>query len=173
MKIFFSLLIVLCTLYGEENVLLNAHIRMIPKIMALDSRVQTRMTKSNLAIIYEGNRKNIARYIADEINLRYNGKIADIPFTAVVLSSDELLYRHDISFVYLTKMSETSVKKIAQWGIEHTIPTFSYDISDLEDGILGSITIERSTIIYINKSVLKEGKFHFNETLFQIARLIE
>jgi len=38
---------------------------------------------------------------------------------------------------------------------------------------LGSIAIERSTVIYMNKTVLKEGKFRFNDTLFQIARLIE
>lgn len=173
MKFLLSLLFLFCTMYAEENVLLNAHIKMIPKIMALDSRVQSKTSKSTLAIVYEGNRKNIARYIADEINLRYNGKVADIPFNAIVLSTDELLCRHDISFVYLTKMSEISVKKIAQWGMEHTAPTFSYDVSDLDEGILGSIAIERSTIIYINKSVLKEGRFHFNETLFQIARLIE
>lgn len=173
MKILFSMLLVLFSLYGEDSVLVNTHIRMIPKIMALDSKVQSKNLKSTLAIVYEGNRKNIAKNIADEINLNHNGKVANLSFIATALNVDELFLRHDVSFVYVTKMSEKSVKKIAQWGIENTIPTFSYELSDLENGILGSIAIERSTIIYLNKPIYREGKFQFNETLLQVARLIE
>ncbi len=173
MKILFSLLITWLMVQAEDNVLINTHVRMIPKIMALDSKNQSQYSKATLAIVYEGSRKALARSIADEINLNYNGKVANLPFTAIVLSVDELFLRHDISFVYVTKMSEKSIKKIARWGIESTVPTFSYELSDLEDGILGSIAIERSTVIYINKPVFKEGKFRFNETLFQVARLIE
>lgn len=173
MKILFSLLITWLIVQADDKILINTHIRMIPKIMALDSKNQSPSSKATLAIVYEGNRKTLARSIADEINLSYNGKVANLPFTTIALSVDELFLRHDISFIYVTKMSEKSIKKIAQWGVENTIPTFSYELSDLEDGILDSIAIERSTVIYINKPVFKEGKFRFNETLFQVARLIE
>lgn len=148
---------------------------MIPKIMALDTHLSLKSysTKPVLAIVYEGNRRNNAQKIVDEINFSHNGKVANVSFSTVALSVDELLVRQDISFAYITKMSTLSIRKIAAWGINNTIPTFSYDISNLEDGILGSIAIERSTVIYINKTALKEGKFRFNDTLFQIARLIE
>lgn len=173
MNIFLLLLITFLTTYGEDSVLIDTHIRMIPKIMALDTKNQSKSSKATLAIVYEGNRKALAHSIADEINQSYNGKVANLPFSAIALSVDELFSRHNISFAYVSKMPEKSVKKIAQWGIENTIPTFSYELSDLENGILGSIAIERSTVIYINKPVFKEGKFRFNETLFQVARLIE
>lgn len=172
-KILFFLLITWISLNAEDSVLIDTHIRMIPKIMALDSKNQSKTSKATLAIVYEGNRKSIARSIADAINQNYKGKVANLPFNAIVLSVDELFLRHDVSFVYITKMSERSVKKIAQWGVDNTVPTFSYERSDLEYGILGSIAIERSTIIYVNKPVFKEGNFRFNETLFQVARLIE
>lgn len=175
MRIVGLLMMALMILKAEDTVLLNAHIKMIPKIMALDSRVATRgsTNKLLLVIVYEGNRKKIAQNIAEEIDFTHNGKVANISFNTAVLSVEELLSRRDISFVYLTKISTPSVRKIATWGINNTIPTFSYDVSDLEEGILGSIAIERSTVIYINKTTLKEGKFRFNDTLFQIARLTE
>lgn len=175
MRILFFLILAFLTLKAEDTLLLNAHIKMIPKIMALDTRLSSRATsiKPVLAIVYEGNRKRIAENIADEITLVHNGKVANLSFTTMVLSVDELLLQRGISFVYLTKMSDASVRKIGTWGVSNSIPTFSYDISNIDNGILGSIAIERSTVIYINKTVLKEGKFRFNDTLFQIARLVE
>lgn len=173
MKILFALLVTWVMLNGDDSVLIDTHIRMIPKIMALDTKNQSKSSKATLAIVYEGNRKSLAYSIADKINQNYNGKVANLPFSAIALSVDELFSRDNVSFAYVTKMSEKSVKKIAQWGIENTIPTFSYEHSDLENGILGSIAIERFTVIYINKPVFKEGKFRFNEALFQIARLTE
>ena len=179
MRILFFLILTFLTLKAEDALLLNAHIKMIPKIMALDSRLSSRASsiKPVLAIVYEGNRKrmaeNIAENIAEEITLTHNGKVANLSFSTIVLSVDELLLRRDISFVYLTKMGNASVRKIGVWGVSNTIPTFSYDVSNIDDGILGSIAIERATVIYINKTILKEGKFRFNDTLFQIARLVE
>lgn len=173
MRFFILLFMVLVTLKAEDIVLLNTHIRMIPKIMALDTRFSSIATnKSVLAIVYDGNRKNNAVNIANEINLHYAGKVANVTFNAIALSSEELIQRRDITFVYLTKMSTNSVKKVADWGIINNVPTFSYDVADIEDGILGSIVIERSTVIYINRTVFKAGNFRFNDNLFQIARLI-
>lgn len=174
-RILILFLILFLSVQAEDALLLNSHIKMIPKIMALDTHLSLKSysTKPVLAIVYEGNRRNNAQKIVDEINFSHNGKVANVSFSTVALSVDELLVRQDISFAYITKMSTLSIRKIAAWGINNTIPTFSYDISNLEDGILGSIAIERSTVIYINKTALKEGKFRFNDTLFQIARLIE
>ncbi len=140
--------------------------------MALDATVSHK-SPIILAIVCENGRKSNAQKIADEIIRYHSGKVANISFSTLVLSVDDLLSRRDITFAYLTQMSSQSVKKVALWGTNNSIPTFSYDVNDLELGILGSITIERSTVIYINKETLKQGKFRFNDTLFQLARLTE
>jgi hypothetical protein len=161
---------------AHENFTVNGHIRMLPKIMALDTRLisKTDASKVIFAVVYDSNQKSNAQFIADEINRVHNKKISNIPFVAMAISVNEVIERKDIAFVYMIqKSSSTSLKKVAIWGIENSIPTFCYDPSDLEFGILGSIAFERSTIIYINKKILKEGKFYFNGTLYQIARLIE
>lgn len=174
MRIFLLLLIGYFSLFANESFIINTHIRMLPKIMALDTRLKASSSKAIFAVVYDSNRKVNAELIADEINKFHNGKVSNIPFIAIALSVNEVTERRDISFVYVTQKCNTkSLKKIASWGIENSIPTFSYDVSDLEYGILGSVAIERNAIIYINKNTLKEGKFHFEGTLYQIARLIQ
>jgi hypothetical protein len=174
---FFALLMILSFLLrAEDLVLLNTHIKMIPKIMALDTQFLSKNSSNQaiLGIIYADNHRAKAKAIADDMNQYYNGKVANIPFVAIAISVDELMGRRDVAFVYVTQMSEASTARIGAWGISNGIPTFAYDTSALEyGGILGSIAIERNTVIYISKSALKTGKFHLNNTLLQIARLIE
>ncbi len=148
---------------------------MIPKIMALDTQVlsHNRSGKAILGVVYDDNRKNSAKKIADEINSAYNGYVGTLPFIAIAISVDERLMRRDIAFVYLIEMSKSSVRQVAPWGTSSGVPIFSYDSENIDLGILGAVAIERSTVIYLNKNVLKAAKFRFNDTLFQIARLVE
>ncbi|MDP2851346.1 MAG: hypothetical protein Q8M43_00320 [Sulfuricurvum sp.] len=176
MRILFLFFIGFFIAEADQSFLVNTHIRMLPKIMALDTHLASKAASSKIifAIVYDSNKKANAQSIADEMNRVHNGKISTISFTAVALSVEELMVRKETAFVYLIQQCNSqSVKKVAAWGIANTVPTFSYDVNDLEFGILGSISVERSTIVYINKNTLKEGKFRFNDTLFQIARLVE
>lgn len=160
--------------HAEDTVLLNTHIRMIPKIMALDTQVLSHNPsgKAVLAVVYDEH-KNSAVQIAKAMNTYYNEKVGGLPFIAIALSIEELINHHDIAFAYATQMNSTSIAHLAKWGTMYNVPTFSYDPSELEHGILGSIVIERNTIIYISKNTLKAGKFRFNNALFQIVRLVE
>jgi hypothetical protein len=174
-RLLLFLAIVLLTAKAEEQLLLNAHIRMIPKIMFLDTQVSSHNTgdKAILGVIYDANRKSSAKKIAEDINIYHSGKIGSFPFIATAISVDELLTRNDIAFAYLIEMNDSSVKRVASWGITQSVPTFSYDPNALDLGILGSISIERTTVIYLNKHVLKSAKFRFHSSLFQIAKLVE
>lgn len=160
---------------GEDALLVNTYVRMTPKIMFLDTQaaLHNPANKAILAVVYEEKNKNSAKKIADEINGYYGGKIGNLSFSALPLPVEELINRHDIAFAYLTQMGRHSITQISAWGISNSVPTFSYDPKDLDNGILGSIVIERTTVIYLNKNILKLSKIRFNETLFQIARLIE
>lgn len=176
MRILTILLIAFSLAFASDPLIINAHVRMLPKIMALDTRLSSRTdtSKKIFAVVYDGYQKSEAQSIADAINKTHNGKVSTLSFSAISLSANELVERKDIAFVYvIQKCNPKSLKKIASWGIENSIPTFSYDVADLEYGILGSIAIERTSIIYISKKNLKEGKYHFDEALYQITRFVE
>lgn len=174
-RLFIFLSLFFCNAGAEDSILLNADIRMIPKIMALDTQLLSK-TKSNkviLAVVYENRQSHEAKSFAERMNVYHNGKVANIPFSAVAVSSDELLSLHDLGCIFLMPMHPQTTAKITAWAASNSIPSFSYNVADLDNGALGSINIERQTVIYISKKVLKRSNLRFNDTLFQIARLVE
>ena len=65
------------------------------------------------------------------------------------------------------------VKKIADIAKEKGIISFSYDIMDLREGVMFSLLIEKSTILYLNKDTLVTQKIDFVDSLLQIVKFID
>lgn len=166
--LFLSILFIL-NLYGEDALLLNAHMRLIPKIMYLCNSNNAPLV---LGIVYSDGRKSTAEKMVSDINTYYKGEIADRPFKAIALSVNDLKKSQNLTFIYFTKMDTASVIQTANWSLSNNIPTFSYDLKNLEHGVLGTISIERNAVIYLNKDILKSGKFQMNKSLLEMAKLI-
>ncbi|MDD2838576.1 MAG: hypothetical protein PHX59_06430 [Sulfuricurvum sp.] len=174
-RLFIILVFQFLAIHAEDSVLLNANIRMIPKLMALDTQIlsKTKSDKVILAVVYEGKRNREAKEIAEQMNKYYNGKVANIAFNAVAVSADDFFSLRNIGCIFVTPMNFQITSKIAAWASANSIASFSYNVSDLDEGILGSISIERQTFIYISKKTLKQSNIRFNDILFQVARLVE
>jgi hypothetical protein len=168
--LFFGLSVLL---HGEQSMLLETQIKIIPKIMALNTKIATKTSKAILGVVYDNGFQSKANDIVRAINTLYGGKIGRVSFEAVAVSVEELSQERKIDFVYMSSVSDESAKRCASWGASMRVPVFAYDVSDLENGVLGSISIERNTVVYISKSVLKAAQFEFNDSFYQIARLIE
>lgn len=160
-------------LHAQESMLLETQIKIIPKIMLLNSKIAAKTSKAILGVVYDNGFQYRANNIASAINTLYGGKIGHIFFEAVAVSVEELSQERKIDFVYMSSVSDESARRCAAWGVLMRVPVFSYDVSDLENGVLGSVSIERNTVIYISKSVLKAAQFEFKDSFYQIARLIE
>lgn len=173
-RLLLSLCLLAALARAEDPVLLEAQVRMIPKIMALDTRIASRTPNGRavLAIVYD-HKKATAQKFADTINRLYGGRVASLNFTALPLSSEEIAEHPEIAFAYLTPMSVSAVRRVAQWGQSQSVPVFSYDAGNLDNGILGAVAIERSTVIYLNRNVMRNGRFIFDDSLLQIARYVE
>lgn len=159
-------------IHAEDQMILNTHMRIIPKIMALYP-ITKKTDTAILAIVYTDGHQKIAEKVAMQINETYRGKAGGFAFKALPVASNKLNNVANITFIYILKMNPADVSALTSWATANTIPTFAYDVSDLTYGALGSISIERSTVIYISKSVLKNGKFRFDDSLFTLTRLIE
>lgn len=175
MRALLFLLAIWCVSMNADNtMLLDVQMRMLPKIMALDTQLPFRNgTSAVLAVVYNEGKRNSAQSIANAMNRMYEGRVGSVPFTAIALSADDLKNRRDITFVYTLQTDSSSLEQIAKWGSSNGVPTFSSTVSGLDAGIFGSIAIERNTVIYINKNVMKSGKYRFNDYLYQIARFVE
>lgn len=162
-------------LFAENTLLLDVQTRMLPKIMALDSDIKnhSNSSKVTLGVIYDDDRRVFALSVTDKINTYHKGQVGSLKFTAVAIHINELSARRDLSFLYLLEASQTSILEAIAHSKEKKIPAFVYNIADLPLGALGSIAIERSTIIYLNKNTLTLGDYHFNDSLYQMVRWVE
>jgi hypothetical protein len=160
-------------LFAENTLLLETQIRMIPKIMALNTDIVRRSNSSDIIIAIISDNKGFAATVANKMNNHFKGQVGTLKFTAEAVTVNEFSTRHDLSFVYLINESQNSLLKVIAISKDRDIPSFVYNIEDLYVGALGSITIERSTIITLNKNTLKSGNYHFNDALYQMARWTE
>lgn len=160
-------------IHAEDPILMNTQARIIPKMMVMIRNGTPRMNPVTMAIVYDDHRRDIAQQFGAKVLQLYPNGISDMSLRISVMHLEDVLKSTNIDYVYAIRMDDDSVSKLAEWGIEKKVPTFSYEVSDLGSGILGSVSIERTTKIYINKSALKAGKFQCNDALIQISRLIE
>ncbi|MCX6073388.1 MAG: hypothetical protein NTY39_03635 [Campylobacterales bacterium] len=160
-------------LFAENTLLLDTQIRMIPKIMALNTDILRRSSSSDIILGVISDQKGFSSAVANKINNYYKGQVGNLKFTTEAITLSEFLARRDLSFVYLLDASQSTIVQAITISKEKKVPSFVYNIGDLPLGALGSISIERSTIITLNKNVLTSGNYHFNDALYQMARWIE
>lgn len=165
-----GLILIASMLNAKEALRLDTHIRIIPKLLSLCHT--TTKEPLTIAIIYDENRKATAQTIASQMNTLHNNKSGPLTFNAIALSVDELSIAKSIGFVYLMSMKKDSIQKTVSLSQKYNIPSFSYNMSDLEDGVLGSINLERSTVIYMSKSALKKGQFNCADSLISMVKFV-
>ena len=78
----------------------------------------------------------------------------------------------DASAIYALK-SDTDIKKVAKIATEKGIVAFSYDLDHLKDGLLFSLLLEKSTVLYLNKENLDTQKIDFVDSLLQMVRFVD
>lgn len=169
-RILFTLLLFISMLEAKETMRLDTHIRIIPKLISLcHANIKEPLT---MAIVYDDNRKASAQTIASQMNALHSNRSGSLPFNAVALSVNELSAAKNIGFIYLLSMQQESVRKIVTLSQKLSIPTFSYNMNDLENGVLGSINLERSTVIYMSKSALRTGQFYCSDSLLSMVKFV-
>ena len=62
---------------------------------------------------------------------------------------------------------------IATIAREKGIISFSYDINNLKKGLMFSLVIEKSTVLYLEKENLHTKKIDFVDALLQMVRFVE
>jgi len=69
--------------------------------------------------------------------------------------------------------SNKGIEKVANIAKEKGIIAFSYDINNLKQGLLFSLMLEKSTVLYINKENLYIQKVDFIDSLLQIVKFMK
>ncbi len=171
------LLIFLQTVWGYtyNELLLDAQSRIYPKLLMLEEGIAARHDKKPVVftVLYAPEDEFVAERIVNKIEVYYDHSLGGVPFEAEMATFDELEFPFYSDAFYILKADEEDMKKAVDFALHKKIPVFVYDFKDLKYGALFALTIEQSTVIYLNRAVLHKAGVLFAPSLYSIVRFVD
>jgi hypothetical protein len=174
-KIMLLLVMLVNFVYGMNynELLLKTQASIFPKIMLLDKKLNEKLVDGKIVytIVYEKNDFSVAQEIRQFIDTKYKGHFDGYEYKINLVEFSNLSTKTKASAIYMLN-SDKSIKKVANIAKEKGIIAFSYDINNLKHGLLFSLMLEKSTVLYMNKESLSVQKIDFVDSLLQMVRFI-
>ncbi|EHP31292.1 hypothetical protein SMGD1_2770 [Sulfurimonas gotlandica GD1] len=175
-KLIFLSLIFVNMLYGYSynDILLKAQASIFPKIMLLDKNIENKLVDGKIVytIAYDKSDISIAQEISKFINKNFDGYFDKYLYQINLVEFSDLSSDTKASAIY-TLNSDEHIDKVANIAREKGVIAFSYDIENLKKGLLFSMMLEKSTVLYLNKEDLNKTKIDFVDSLLQMVRFID
>ncbi len=161
--------------YTYNELLLDAQSRIYPKLLMLEEGIAARHSDKPVVftVIYAPEDEFVADRIVEKIETYYDHSLGGVPFEADMATFGELdLELHSDAF-YILKGDDEDIKKAVDYALRQRIPVFVYDYKDLKYGALFALTIEQSTVIYLNRAILHKAGVLFAPSLYSIVRFVD
>jgi len=175
-KIISSYLLFVSLAYGYEynDVLLKAQASIFPKIMLLDKKIEDKLVNGQIVytVAYDKNDHHTALEIRKYIDMNHKGQFDEYSYRIDLVEFDNITTQTEASAIYVLN-SDKNIKKIADVAKEKGIVSFSYDIENLKKGLLFSLMLEKSTVLYLNKENLHTKKIDFIDSLLQMVKFFK
>jgi len=159
--------------YHYDNLLLKAQASIFPKIMLLDKKLENKLVDGKIVytIVYGKNDYQTALNINSFIDENHKGHFDKYDYRVDLVEFTDLSQETQASAIYALN-SNQYIEKVAEIAKKKGIIAFAYDISNLKNGFLFSLMLEKSAVLYLNKENLYPKKIDFVESLFQIVRFL-
>jgi len=160
--------------YNYDEVLLKAQASIFPKIILLDKKIQNKLIDDKIVytIVYDKADYYTALSIENYINENFNGKLDKYNYKINLVDFKEFSEKTEASAIYVLNLDE-HIEKIAIVANNKGVISFSYDINNLKRGLMFSLVIEKSTVLYLEKENLHTTKVEFVDALLQMVRFID
>ncbi len=160
--------------YNYSSVILKAQSSIFPKIMLLDKKLEEKLINGKIVytIAYDKSDYHTALHISELINEKYKGKFGKYEYRIDLVDFADISANTEATAIYAL-YSDEHIKKVSSIAKDKGIVSFSYDIDNLKNGLLFSLMLEKSTVLYLNKDNLYINKVDFVETLYQIVKFID
>ncbi|MBU0632495.1 hypothetical protein KKA17_07610 [bacterium] len=160
--------------YSYDDVLLKAQASIFPKIILLDKKIENKLVEGKIVytIVYDKNDYYTALDISKYIEEKYHGHLGQYEYTVNLVEFSKLSDATEASAFYVLNLDKYT-DKIAEMAKERGVISFSYDINNLNQGIMFSLVIEKSTVIYLEKETLFTQKIDFVDALLQIVKFTD
>jgi hypothetical protein len=142
--------------------------------MLLDQKIENKLIDKKIiyTIVYETCDYQKATDIKKYINNKYRGDFDNYPYVIHTVEFSTLTDATPASAFYVLKASTSEIEKVAKVAKEKGVVTFSYDVNNLKYGLLFSLMLERTTVLYLNKDYLHLKTIDFVDSLLQMVQFI-
>ena len=160
--------------YNYDDILLKAQASIFPKIMLLDKKLENKLVDGQIVytIVHDKSDYQTALEIKTFINNKYNGYIGKYSYKINLVNLSDLSYNTKASSFYVLN-ADNSIKEVAKIAKDKWIISFSYVINNLKKGLMFSLSIEKSTVLYLEKDNLYSQNVDFVDSLLQIVRFVD
>lgn len=158
--------------FEYDQLLVDAQTSIIGKIAVLDRDIQNKLIGGKLviAVVHEPKDADEAKEIASKINNSPNQAAITLKALTVEFSQ---FPKSDASFAYILRSNDANIKKAAIVAKQKGIASFAYEKSDIANGVMLSMHFERSAVITLKRSALKESGVQFLDSFYKIVRIVE
>lgn len=160
--------------YSYDDLILKAQASIFPKIILLDKKIENKLIDDKLVytIVYDKDDYHTALSIKDFIDKNFQGRLDKYNYKINLVDFENFSMETEASAIYVLNLKEP-IEKIANIARAKGIISFSYDINNLRKGLMFSLVIEKSTVLYLEKENLYTKKIDFVEALLQMVRFVE
>jgi len=157
--------------YSYNELLIKAQSNIFPKILLLDKMLEDKLVDGKVVytIICEDNDFHTANHVRKLVDNKYKQKLGKYELEINVIRYSELSNKTRATAIYALNSSK-GIDKVRELAGTSGFMTFAYDIGNLKRGLLLSLMVEKSTVLYLNKRGLKGHKVDFVDSLYQIVR---
>jgi len=160
--------------YNYDELVLKAQASIFPKIILLDKKIEDKLIDGKIiyTIVYDKIDYDTALSIEKFINKNFKGQLDKYDYKINLVDFESFAHDTEASAIYVLNLKE-HITKIANIARNKGIISFSYDINNLKKGLMFSLVIEKSTVLYLEKENLYSKKVDFVDALLQMVRFIE
>jgi hypothetical protein len=151
-----------------DSTVIDLEAKLFPKIILMNQNIDKNSTQLNIYIISQKIDFDIAKDFQETIESYYPKKLMGKKIIVTIKEFEDFKKRPDaIIVLYHCK---STLKKIALWANTHKIISLAYDPSYMDENILASLYIGKSTKPCLNKKIIKKYNFIFNPYLLQLSK---
>lgn len=160
--------------YNYDDVVLKAQASIFPKIILLDKKIEDKLVDGKVVytIVYDEADYYTAISIEKYINKKFRGQLDIYNYEVNLVNFTDFTAQTKASAVYVLNL-EKHVEDIANIAMQKGIISFSYNMNNLKKGLMFSLVIEKSTVIYLEKDALYIAKIDFVDALLQMVEFVD
>jgi hypothetical protein len=160
--------------YNYDDVVLKAQASIFPKIILLDKKIEDKLIDGKIVytIVYDKTDYFTALSVEEFINKNFQGHLGAYDYKINLVDLENFSQEIQTSAIYVLN-SQEHIENIATIAQQKGVISFSYDINNLKKGLMFSLVIEKSTMLYLKKENLYTNKIDFVDALLQMVRFVE